>query len=81
MNYWSLLTALLFALSLRSLAGAEKDENSPLYMYMERLRNVTRNMGGVETNLENAETTSKGSSQTPGTLLATSFKDTCKFCI
>ena len=46
-------------------------ESSPQFMYMERLRKVTRTLtDGVDTNAEDT--------QTPGTLLATSLKDTCK---
>lgn len=46
-------------------------EGAPIYIYMERLRKVTR------TTPETVDTTGEDS-QTPGTLLATSFKDTCK---
>ena len=47
-------------------------EGSPIYIYMERLRKVTR------TTLESVDLTGEAS-QTPGTLLATSVKDTCKW--
>ena len=80
MNNWPSLVALLVTLFLPSLAEAsETEKTSPQYIYMERLREVTHDMGFVGTTRENRETSSEGSTQNPGTLLATSFKDTCKF--
>ena len=48
-----------------------RKEGSPIYIYMDRLRKVTRTSQSIDSTGED--------SQTPGTLLATSFKNTCKW--
>ena len=77
MNYFSSMVTILIVLSMRSPVYATaleaEDEGSPQYLYMERLRKVTRTMPG------NMDITGEDSAQTPGTLLATSFKDSSKY--
>ena len=80
MNYCIVLAAILaFSQVLNEVTAGnglpqgngDPAKDSPQYIYMERLRKVARTM------TESVETTGDDA-HTPGTLLATSFKDTCK---
>lgn len=57
--------------------GTVRDEGSPQFIYMERLRLLTPGMGVSGTTIDGASGGGNElNSQAPGTLLATSFKDT-----
>lgn len=59
--------------------GAAREEGSPQFIYMELLRQHTHDMGVIGTTMEGTDDGgSELNSQAPGTLLATSFKDTSK---
>ena len=78
MNNYSLVAVLLLALSqeLRIAAAGDvgEEEGSPQYIYMERLRKLTRTSPDQLEGGAAAE-----DAKNPGTLLASSFKDTCKY--
>ena len=75
-NYCTVAVVLLTlsqSLHLIAAEGSGSEEGSPQYMYMERLRKLTRTSSADKTGIATED------AQTPGTLLASSFKDTCKY--
>lgn len=78
MTCWLSIFVGLFALCVRSYAAAVVNEQSPQFLYMELLRN-TENLTALAENVtETMEIAGENSAQTPGKLLATSFKDISK---
>ena len=71
MKYFSGIVVLAISLHL---SAADKNNSSPQYIYMDRLRQVTKPLMPELT----ADTAGEDA-KTPGILLATSIKDTCKF--
>lgn len=71
MSYCIPIVVGLFILCLRSHATVVENERSPQYLYMEKLRNTTKN-------LTESEVAGENSAKAPGKLLATSFKDISK---
>jgi hypothetical protein len=72
MSCCSSIYALIFLVAISHLVAATDQESSPQYLYMEHLRKLTRTMP------ESMDNAGDDDSQIPGTLLATSIKDTCK---
>ena len=71
MSYFLTVVVVLLALSqqLHAIAAEGYRHDSAQYLYMERLRQATRSI---------ADDDGENGAVNPGTLLATSFKDTCK---